>query len=178
MSKPLIVGIIVIVLMVCSLTGLAYCGQQGLDSVGPILGFMAFLTIALTTLGVGAAYGLSHALNKLDEHARDIASASIEVAKETAEETVENLPEVLMGGIEKSMKKTRDRFFGEIKLPWGRKSPSSGEPPEAGRKQPASGSDSAIVKPEPRPSYDKAESYRRMIDDAIDKVKDKRKHSN
>jgi len=177
MSKPLIVGIIVIVLTICSLTGLAYCWQQGLDSVGPILGFMAFLAIALITPAMGVAYGLSHALHKLDEHVRDVASASIEVAKETAEETVENIPEVLMGGIEKSMKKTRDRFFGDIKLPWGRKSSSSGGLEEE-RRRPAIDSGSATAKPEPRPSYDKTEAYRRMIDDAIDKVKDKRKHSN
>jgi hypothetical protein len=108
MRKALVVGIPGFVLVVASITGLAYCLQQGLDDFGPLVGFVASLAVLLATVVVITIYGVAHAVWWIDDYIRDVSSASMQVARETAEETVENIPETLMDGIEKSIKKTRD----------------------------------------------------------------------
>ena len=113
MRNALLVLILVLVLMLVSLTGLAYCWQQDLTETTTLIWFVVSLAVLLGAISGGVVYAVVIGLRKTDEYLRDLSSASIEAAKETAEETVENLPGTVMDGIEKSLKRTRDRWFGK-----------------------------------------------------------------
>lgn len=174
MRKALVVGIPVFIVIVASLTGLAYCWQQGLDDAGPLVGFVVSLAVLLVTVVAGTTYGVAHAVRWIDDYIRDVSSASMQVARETAEETVENIPETLMDGIEKSIKKTRDRFFGgrEYTPPWKKKE----IPPKESEGDSVRSEDASSEGSRPRPgAVDKTELYRRLIDDAVEQFRDKRK---
>jgi hypothetical protein len=117
---------------------------------------------------------VAHAARWIDDYIRDVSSASMQVARETAEETVENIPETLMDGIEKSMKRTRDRFFGgrEYTPPWKKKE----IPPKEPEDDSVGSEDASSERPGRRPgAADKTELYRRLIDDAVDQFRGKRK---
>src|SRR3972149_6292151 len=108
MRRAIVLIVALAFLTVCSLTGLAYYWQHGLDTAGPIAGFMASLAVLLATVLVSTILVGSWAAHKIDEYIRDITSASIQVARETAEETVESIPDNIVTGIEKTLKKTRE----------------------------------------------------------------------
>ena len=169
-QKSVIVAAVVLVLIVLSLTGLAYCWQEGLSDAGALLGFMFFLIVFMGAVVGGVVYGAIQGFRKADEYIRDVTSASIEAARESAEETVENIPGTIMDGIEKSFKKTRDRFMGR-----GDESSTSRRRRPREIESGASDSpsvDNASGKTKPT---EEAEDYRRVMDRAIDKLRNARK---
>ncbi|MDY7079588.1 MAG: hypothetical protein SXV54_22110 [Chloroflexota bacterium] len=100
----------VLILIAASLTGAAYCWQQGLLEAVPILGFVlslfAFFNIVIWSLLYVGRWGLLEA----DDYFRNLASAIIQVAQETAEDTVERVPQTVVGGLRRTVEKAGSRF--------------------------------------------------------------------
>ena len=176
-SSLLILGAVV-VLVVASLTGLVYCWQQDLSEFGPLFGSIISLFAFLGTVGFGLWYGGRLAFKRIDGYVRDVSSATAQIARETASDTVESLPQTLMDGLERSVERAGGRVFGRS----SRTSPSwrqrflpsddesSEEDDDVNRDIPDSGR-------RPPRSERSDRSYRNMLDDAIAEARAKREQS-
>ena len=170
----LIVGV---VLVVASLTGMAYCWQAELTNTSALLGFVGSLVVFLGTVGWGTAYGVIRGSRWADDYIRDLVSSSIQSARETADETIENIPETIIGGIEKSLKKTRDRFFGESRdvRPWRRTTLQPREVEGYSRSDDKTGMTEEYAAHEAADAEENATRYRMRIDRAMSDFRDARK---
>ncbi|MDY6835567.1 MAG: hypothetical protein SVY53_12285 [Chloroflexota bacterium] len=113
--SSVIIGIVVLVLVVASITGLAYCYQQELNHFPNLAGFVLSLLVLFGAAGSGIAYFTRLAMVSGDEYARNLADSAMKTARESAEDTVERLPETLLEGLEKTVERARGRVFGRSK---------------------------------------------------------------
>jgi hypothetical protein len=173
--------LLALVLVIGSIFGLAYCWQQGLSNVLPIIGFLLSLLVLFGSVGYGVWYGARRAFRIADEYVRDVASATVIVAKET----VEDIPETLMGGVEKTIEKARDRLIGRSGRyvpPWRRSRFSSDrdldyEEESKDESVPFESEESRSRTDEISGTAEKAGAYRTRIDDIIAELRGKRKRS-
>lgn len=113
--SSIVIGIVVVVLVIASITSLAYCYQQELNHFSNLIGFVISLFVLFGAAGAGIAYFMRLAMVSGDEYARNLADSAMKTARESAEDTVERLPETILEGLEKTVERARGRVFGRTK---------------------------------------------------------------